>query len=107
MSYCHLCGIGTSALAYTFGGTYDNGDRSSTGSYIPYNTAFNTDPARVNVKMYDHVSSRGTCTTTDSAGPFVQCTTDADCDDNFACNGVETCNADGECVPGTPGEYLI
>src|SRR5262249_48689146 len=29
------------------------------------------------------------------------CTTDHDCDDNNACNGVETCDA-GHCVPGTP-----
>ena len=30
------------------------------------------------------------------------CTTNADCDDGNPCNGIETCNASNQCVPGTP-----
>jgi hypothetical protein len=35
--------------------------------------------------------------------PVASCTSDGPCDDQDACNGVETCNlATGACLPGTP-----
>ena len=65
MSYCHLCSGSYANIDYTFGGNYTGtGSRGDINSYYNSNLAgtVSTDPRRVNVKMWEHVSSRGTCT---------------------------------------------
>jgi hypothetical protein len=65
MSYCHLCSGNYANMDYTFGGKYIGaGHRSDINSYN--NSALagtvSTEPRRVNAKMWEHVSTRGTCT---------------------------------------------
>ena len=65
MSYCHLCGGGYANIDYTFGGKYSGtGSRSSIYSYSnsPLAGAVSAEPRQVNAKMWNHVSTRGTCT---------------------------------------------
>ena len=65
MSYCHQCSGGYSNIDYTFGGKYKGtGLRSIIHSYdnSPLAGTVSTEPRQVNVKMWTHVSSRGTCT---------------------------------------------
>ncbi len=65
ISYCHQCSGGYSNIGYTFGGKYKGtGLRSDINSYDNSLLAgtVSTEPRRVNVKMWNHVSSRGTCT---------------------------------------------
>ena len=66
MSYCHICAGGDSNNAYTFGGKYKGtGSRGDINSYdnspLEGLGFISTEPRRVNVKMWQHVSS-GTCT---------------------------------------------
>ena len=65
MSYCHLCGGGYANIDYTFGGKYSGtGSRGSIYSYSnsPLAGAVSAEPRQVNAKMWNHVSTRGTCT---------------------------------------------
>ena len=65
MSYCHLCSGGYSNVDYTFGGKYSGtGPRGDINSYSnsPLAGSVSNNPRQVNVKMWGHVSSRGTCT---------------------------------------------
>ena len=65
MSYCHLCSGRYSNIDYTFGGKYRGyGPRGDINSYSNSSLAgsVSNNPRQVNVKMWDHVSSRGTCT---------------------------------------------
>jgi len=65
MSYCHLCSGGYSNIDYTFGGKYSGtGPRDNINSYTnsPLAGSVSNNPRQVSVKMWDHVSSRGTCT---------------------------------------------
>ena len=64
MSYCHGCSGGYNNMDYTFGGKYKGtGLRSDINSYNNSLLAgtVSTEPRRVNVVMWNHVSSR-TCT---------------------------------------------
>ena len=65
MSYCHGCSGGYSNMDYTFGGKYTGtGVRSDFNSYnnSPLAGTISYEPRRVSAKMWQHVSSRGTCT---------------------------------------------
>ena len=71
MSYCHLCSGNYANMDYTFGGKYKGaGLRIDINSYN--NSALagtvSTEPRRVNVKMWEHVFTRGTCTAPPSVG---------------------------------------
>lgn len=60
-------------------------------------------PKRVSQTMYDFVSSRSCVAPSGSVPKQPACLGDADCDDGYMCNGVETCDiATGDCLPGTP-----
>lgn len=64
MSYCHLCSGGYNNMMYTFGGKYNgSGSRGTTSSYSNSNLqgTYSIEPRRVNVNMWNHVASRGTC----------------------------------------------
>ena len=66
MSYCHTCSGGTNNLKYTFGGQYTGaGSRSDPNSYTNTDLVGNisNNAKRVNAAMYNHVNSRGECTT--------------------------------------------
>jgi thermitase len=48
--------------------------------------------------------------TVDNSTPAAECDSDSDCNDWLFCNGVETCDADGACQPGSdpcPGEDCV
>ena len=65
MSYCHLCPGNYGNIDYTFGGKYrGTGSRGAIGSYTnsPLAGTVSNEPRQVNVKMWNHVSSAGTCT---------------------------------------------
>ena len=65
MSYCHLCSGGYSNTDFTFGGKYSGtGPRDNINSYTnsPLAGSVSNNPRQVNVRMWGHVSSRGTCT---------------------------------------------
>ena len=81
MSYCHQCG-GMAKVAYTFGG-----HRDDQGKWIDVQLpgSINTNPSRVAVTMYQHVSSRGTCVLPTHEVPTQEC-------------GGKTCNDDNECT---------
>ena len=62
MGYCHLCPGGYENVAYTFGGTYSgSGDRGDIDNYINLESNVSYEPRRVNVVMWDHISTRGSC----------------------------------------------
>jgi len=64
---------------------------------------FSVDPRRVTEKMYNFVSSRGSCVATSGPVPKQVCSTNSECDDGNLCNGIETCDTvSGNCVSGTP-----
>ena len=57
--------VGMANIDYTFGGKYlGSGDRNDISSYenSPLAGSINYEPRRVNVVMFDHVSTRGMCT---------------------------------------------
>ncbi|KAL7483145.1 hypothetical protein ACHAW6_008855 [Cyclotella cf. meneghiniana] len=96
MSYCHLCSGSESNIGYTFGGHWIGGDRSNVAHWEDNEDAvpFNRDPRRVSKVMYEHVSSRGTCTDPYLPVPSQVCTVAnaaIDCYDNNICT-VDTCN---------------
>jgi hypothetical protein len=65
MSYCHGCSGGYANMDYTFGGKYKgSGIRSDINSYnnSPLAGTISFEPRRVSALMWQHVSSRGTCT---------------------------------------------
>ena len=65
MSYCHGCNGGYTNMDYTFGGKYKgSGIRSDINSYnnSPLAGTISFEPRRVSALMWQHVSSRGTCT---------------------------------------------
>ena len=62
MGYCHLCPGDFENVAYTFGGTYTgSGDRGDIDNYINLESDVSYEPRRVNVVMWDHISTRGSC----------------------------------------------
>ena len=51
-------------MEYTFGGTYNGGNRADPSGYDRTSTlqgSISFEPERVNAKMYQHVSSNGAC----------------------------------------------
>ncbi|KAL7492436.1 hypothetical protein ACHAWT_004627, partial [Skeletonema menzelii] len=65
MSYCHRCG-GFKKVEYTFGGEYDgSGSKSLVSNWKKSEklegTTASVEPQRVPHKMYQHISSRGSC----------------------------------------------
>eukprot|EP00986_Skeletonema_menzelii_P004069 scaffold1349_cov94-Skeletonema_menzelii.AAC.1 len=65
MSYCHICG-GFKKVEYTFGGEYDgSGSKSLVSNWkksdLLGRTSASVNPQRVPHKMYQHISSRGSC----------------------------------------------
>jgi len=66
MSYCHQCRGGYDNIAYTFGGKYTgSGERVNLDSYTNsplLDGDVSHEPRQVNVRMYKHVASRGSCT---------------------------------------------
>lgn len=63
-SFSFLTG-GYSNIMYTFGGKYNGGNRGDASGYDRSNLAGtkSVDPQRVNAKMWNHVSTRGSCLT--------------------------------------------
>ena len=121
MSYCHGCSGGLANVAYTFGGKYKGfGSRGDANSYnnSPLVGTVSTEPRRVNAKMYNHVSSRGTCTqqppstptptppaptppTTGTLGDWEQCSSNSQCR-NGCCSGMYS-NGVLKCTPLSGG----
>ena len=71
MSYCHNCIGGVSNVAYTFGGTFEGGNRHDINSWKNSELvgSISYEPRRVPLKMWEHVSSRGTCVSP-TDGPY-------------------------------------
>mmetsp|Transcript_20667 Transcript_20667/g.34058 ORF Transcript_20667/g.34058 Transcript_20667/m.34058 type:complete len:644 (-) Transcript_20667:56-1987(-) len=73
MSYCHRCG-GFKKVEYTFGGEYDgSGSKSLVSNWKKSEklegTTASVEPQRVPHKMYQHISSRGSCVAVQPMGP--------------------------------------
>ena len=93
MSYCHLCPGGTNNIATTFGGYWAGGDRSDEDNWMTTNgVEWSQNPYRVSKKIYEHVSSRGTCVAPYLEVPSQFCSVD---------NGAESCNDFNECTTDT------
>lgn len=100
MSYCHLCDGYVDNIAHTFGGSRTGPDTWENDNGV-VSKNFSTDSYRVAEKMYNTVKSKGSCVIPTNPVPKQICTTNTDCDDGNACNGIETCDS-GKCVAGTP-----
>ncbi|KAL7532867.1 hypothetical protein ACHAXR_004898, partial [Thalassiosira sp. AJA248-18] len=96
MSYCSNCG-GILAMGFTFGGSWQEGDRFNIDSWRrdPTIGSFNVDPERVPKGMWEFVRSQ-TCTATNKPVDEVVCESTADCNDGNVCT-VDTCLA-GQCT---------
>lgn len=60
-----------SNMEYTFGGTYNGGNRADVSGYDRTSTlqgSISVEPERVNARMYQHVASRGTCLSVPPSG---------------------------------------
>lgn len=112
MGYCHLCPGRISNLGYTFGGTWEGGDRHDLSNWKNSDVAgdVSSEPRRVPKIMWEHVSSRyvlkeisetslfclltilgdnsyrhrGVCVSPGTSVPTFTCTKDEDCNDGNA-----------------------
>eukprot|EP00584_Thalassiosira_punctigera_P000888 CAMPEP_0172536456 /NCGR_PEP_ID=MMETSP1067-20121228/8218_1 /TAXON_ID=265564 ORGANISM="Thalassiosira punctigera, Strain Tpunct2005C2" /NCGR_SAMPLE_ID=MMETSP1067 /ASSEMBLY_ACC=CAM_ASM_000444 /LENGTH=1048 /DNA_ID=CAMNT_0013321535 /DNA_START=304 /DNA_END=3450 /DNA_ORIENTATION=- len=98
MSYCHQCSGGTSNIGPTFGGIWNEDDRTDIDNWLNDATigSFNIDAKRVSKGMYEFVSSQ-TCTSPNGVVPEVNCSTSADCFDGNSCT-VDTCSGTSQCI---------
>lgn len=58
-------------MMYTFGGTYNGGNRGDVSGYdrtAALQGSISFEPERVNARMYQHVSTRGTCLSVPPSG---------------------------------------
>ncbi|KAL3790457.1 hypothetical protein ACHAWO_007147 [Cyclotella atomus] len=121
MSYCHLCSGGTNNIGSTFGGIWNQDDRTNVNNWNDTDTGWGQDPRRVSHHMYIHIASLGTCVAPYITGTFCHtpsllrkevytdikssnslaaseqsCTVDSDCRDGISCT-TDICNS-GSCT---------
>jgi len=95
MSYCQACPGGVSNIGLTFGGHWNEDDRSNVSNWVDTDSTvpFSQDPRRVPKVMYDNVSVKGTCVVPYKTPDIQTCTQDTDCHDGNSCT-VDLCEGD-------------